>query len=317
MARVLRCEAPDGIAVAVKVLHPRYAGDPQTLERFHREARVLAQLDEPHIVRVLGTGESAQGLPFIAMELLSGSDLRTYIAGLGHRPSASYMLSVARQIALALREAHARGIVHRDIKPSNVILLGDPAVPVVKLVDFGVAIEPDAAKRLTGPETLLGTVEYASPEQFATPDRVDARTDLWSIGVLLYRCLAGRLPFHAASPAGVPVAIAHTEPEPLRQHNQDVPASVETLVERLLVKSPAHRLGSADALIRAIDACELLSEPTPEPASAAAPTASALAAQPLESPTMVSLAKRRPTWLIVVVPAVMVAMALLWSLFSR
>jgi serine/threonine-protein kinase len=314
MARVLRCQAPDGTAVAVKVLHPRYAGDAPTLERFHREARVLAQLEEPHIVRVLGTGVTAQGLPFIAMELLDGTDLRSHIASLPGPPGVSFVLSVVRQVAQALQQAHARGIVHRDIKPSNVILVGDPRAPVVKLVDFGVAIEPDAAKRLTGPETLLGTVEYASPEQFATPDRVDARTDLWSIGVLMYRCLSGRLPFNASSPAGVPVAIAHSEPTPLREHNPALPASVVTLVERLLVKAPGQRLASAEELIKAIDDCEVLGTPAAAPVSAGR---IAPAPEPLESPTVMAMAKPRRTWPIVVVPMVIVGLAALWSMLSR
>jgi serine/threonine protein kinase len=187
--------------VALKVLHPHLLTAPDFVEKFAREAQLLAQLKHPNIVEVYDANrDAATGLYFIAIEFLPGTDLETLIAQQG-KLAVEVVVAVAQQVASALEYAHARNLIHRDIKPSNLMLLPDGTV---KVLDFGIAAIIAAGQKA---QTRIGTVEYMAPEHFA--GNADARSDIYSLGATLYHCLTGQLP---------PV-IAVQPPTPPRQLN--------------------------------------------------------------------------------------------------
>ena len=189
-----------GRTVALKVLKPALDGDPTAPERFRLEARTVSALDHPNICTVHEIGETDDGRLFIAMPLYDGETLAPRIAR--GALSAGEALPIAIQVARALANVHARGIIHRDIKPSNVLVTGDGAV---KLLDFGIA--KLAGVSLTGAAALPGTMSYMSPEHLAGKE-VDQRTDIWSLGVVLYEMLAGRHPFRREAMARAEVVRA-------------------------------------------------------------------------------------------------------------
>ena len=245
-----------GREVAVKLLPDSLARDPQALERFHREARAASALSHPGICTIHDIAEDA-GRPFIVMELLEGHTLRELLRG---QPlPAERLLDLALQMADALEAAHAKGIVHRDLKPGNVFVTRRGAA---KLLDFGLAkvgvagvagqSEAPAStalteERLTSPGTALGTVAYMSPEQ-ALGQAVDARSDLFSLGVVLYELLTGRLPFGATSAASYLYAVVHEPPVPAKSCRGDLPVGLEAVLERLLAKDRRVRHASAAEL---------------------------------------------------------------------
>jgi TolB-like protein len=222
---------------ALKLL-PRYLSlDAAARRRFEEEARAASALDHPHIATVYDIGDAPDGRVFIAMAYYEGETLREEIER-GPLPIPR-ALSLATQIADALAAAHHRGIVHRDVKPGNVIVTPDG---VAKLVDFGVAKVSGSA--LTQPGGTPGTVAYMSPEQ-TRGDAVDARTDLWALGVVLYEMLTGERPFEGDQNDTVIFAIRHDEPEPLERVRPEVPAGLGRVVHRCLAKDPADRYADA------------------------------------------------------------------------
>jgi serine/threonine-protein kinase len=232
-------DARGDVTVALKVLKPGLDGDATAPERFRLEARTVSALDHPNICTVHEIGETGDGRLFIAMPLYEGETLNVRIAR-GAIP-ASEAVPIAIQVARALANVHARGIIHRDIKPSNVMITGDG---VVKLLDFGIA--KLAGISLTGAAAPPGTMSYMSPEQLAGRP-VDHRTDLWSLGVVLYEMLAGRHPFRGAGDgkASIVSAIRRGEPATLGG-----PEALERIVGRALAKSVRGRYASAEALER-------------------------------------------------------------------
>jgi tetratricopeptide (TPR) repeat protein len=231
--------------VALKLLPPHLSGDPASRERFLIEARAAAALDHPNICTIHEVGEIEDGRLFLAMACYEGKTLKERLAR-GPLPvgeAAAYTVQLAR----ALAAAHARGIVHRDVKPGNALVLPDGTV---KLLDFGLARVADAT--LTVPGLTPGTVAYMSPEQ-ARGDRLDHRTDLFSLGVVLYEMLAGVRPFRGGDRRAVLAAVEHEHPEALPCLRPEVPRSLAQVVARLLEKDPVARYDHADELLRDLD----------------------------------------------------------------
>jgi serine/threonine protein kinase/Tol biopolymer transport system component len=228
-----------GRTAALKFLPAELTRDPGAKERFVQEARAASSLDHPNLCTILELGEGPDGRLYLAMPCYDGETLRRRIE---HGPLAvAEAVDVAEQIARGLSKAHRNGIVHRDIKPANVIVTADG---VVKILDFGLAkLAGSAALSRTG--SSAGTPAYMSPEQ-ARGDDVDPRTDLWSLGVVLYEMLAGRRPFRGEREQAVIFSILNESPEPLSTVRPEVPPELARLVDRLLAKDPAERYASID-----------------------------------------------------------------------
>jgi eukaryotic-like serine/threonine-protein kinase len=232
--------------VAAKVLRTEYTGDPSFLARFRNEARHTAALTHPNIASVYDYGETEQDgqkLAFLVMELVDGQPLVTILHDEGRLP-VDWTLHVLTQSADGLSAAHRAGVVHRDIKPGNLLVRPDG---VVKLTDFGIAQARDAAP-LTRTGMVVGTAQYLSPEQ-AQGMEVNAASDVYSLGVVAYECLAGARPFDGASQVAIALAHINRPPPPLPA---DVPPAVRLLVERALAKDPADRFPDGGAFAEAI-----------------------------------------------------------------
>ena len=227
--------------VAVKILRDEMAEDAELKNRFQAEAHAVAMLSQPNIVAVYDVGHSGD-TEYIVMELIEGVTLKQRLAERGVF-SAQEALSYATQIAKALQHAHAHGIVHRDIKPQNIMVLRDGSV---KVADFGIACLANSANTLT--QEALGSVHYMSPEQ-ARGDRTDARSDIYSAGVVLYEMLTGRLPFEGDN--AVSVAIQHLSSVPLspREINPDVPEALELICMKAMASDLEKRYASADEML--------------------------------------------------------------------
>jgi serine/threonine protein kinase/Tol biopolymer transport system component len=225
--------------VALKFLPPELTRDPQAKERFEQEARAASSLDHQNLCTILELGETPDGRLYLAMPCYDGETLRRRIER-GPLP-VTEAADIALQIARGLSKAHRGGIVHRDIKPANVIVTTDG---VVKILDFGLAkLAGAAAVSQTG--SSAGTPAYMSPEQ-ARGDEVDPRTDLWSLGVVLYEMLAGRRPFRGEREQAVVYSILNERPQPLRELRPEVPPELARLAERLMAKDPADRYATVD-----------------------------------------------------------------------
>ena len=235
--------------VALKVLDPRFASDPQYVERFRREARGIAKLSHPNIVTIIDRGQ-VDGCEFIVFELVRGVNVKRLLHERGPLP-VGQALAIAHQAARGLAAAHGAGIVHRDVKPQNVLVDGDG---VAKVTDFGVArsVGPDEALTLTG--TILGTGDYLSPEQ-AVGQPVDERSDQYSLGVLLFEVLTGEVPYAADSMLAVAVRHVNDPVPSVRERRPDLSPRLEELVRRTMAKRPEDRFPSMDALIAALEAC--------------------------------------------------------------
>jgi beta-lactam-binding protein with PASTA domain len=241
MADVFLAEDEElGRRIAIKILNERHASDEQFVERFRREAKNAAGLSHPNIVQIYDRGE-AEGTYYIAMEYLEGSTLKEAAA---HRPiPVDEAIGYARQILSALRFAHRKGIVHRDIKPHNALIDDDGRV---KVTDFGIA-RAGAASQMTEAGSIIGTAQYLSPEQ-ARGGVIDHRSDLYSVGVVLYELLTGTVPFTGDTP--VEIAMKHLShvPEPPSAKRPDLPKSLDQVVLRALAKDPEERYGSAEEM---------------------------------------------------------------------
>ena len=229
--------------VAVKVLFPELARDEAFVERFRREARAAASLNHHNIVSVYDFGQD-DGSWFIVMEYVEGRNLRDIIRSEGPMDPAR-VADLGAEVAAALGAAHAQGIIHRDVKPANVLIAADTGT--VKVADFGIARAANARQGLTMPGTVLGTATYLSPEQ-AQGQAVDFRTDVYSLGMVIYEMLAGRPPFTGDSPVAVAYQqLSQTAPPP-STHNDRVPPAMDAIVMEAMSKDPGDRQASADEI---------------------------------------------------------------------
>jgi eukaryotic-like serine/threonine-protein kinase len=241
MATVYLAEDQElGRGVAIKILNERHANDEQFVERFRREAKNAAGLSHPNIVSIFDRGE-AEGTYYIAMEHLKGRNLKELLGARGPAP-VHIAVDVARQVLAALGHAHKNGIVHRDIKPHNVMIDDDRRV---KVTDFGIARA--GASQMTEAGSIVGTAQYLSPEQ-ARGAMVDQRSDLYSVGVVLYELLTGEVPFTGDSPVEIAMKHLSDTPPPPSELNQEVPEELDKIVMRALAKDPARRYQSAEQM---------------------------------------------------------------------
>jgi eukaryotic-like serine/threonine-protein kinase len=229
-----------GRRVAIKILNGRHANDHQFIERFRREAKNAAALNHPNIVSIYDRGE-AEDTYYIAMEYLDGRTLKELIVGRGAAP-VNVAIEYARQILSALRFAHRHGIVHRDIKPHNVLVDSEGRV---KVTDFGIARAGTSQMTETG--SIVGTAQYLSPEQ-AKGGEVDPRSDLYSLGIVLYELLTGKTPFDGETPVEIAMKHLSTQPKPPSKLRPDIPRELDMVVLRALAKNPSERYQSADEM---------------------------------------------------------------------
>src|SRR5436190_17470680 len=240
-------------SVAIKILPPKLSENPQRLQRFIQEARAASALNHPHIITIheIGVADTTR---FIATEFIDGDTLRSHIVEGMRLPE---ILDISIQVAGALAAAHAAGIVHRDIKPENIMVRRDG---YIKVLDFGLAkltepqgsdTDPEAPTRAmvnTGAGTIMGTANYMSPEQ-AKGTHVDARTDVWSLGAVLYEMIAGRVPFPGETPTETISLILQKEAAPLIRFAPDVPAELDRIITKTLTRDQEERYQTAKDLL--------------------------------------------------------------------
>lgn len=245
-----------GKRVALKFLTRDAARDVGAAERFQREALAAGLAESAHIVQIFDSGISSEGLPFLVMELLSGEDLRACLRRERRLPAARAVHIVA-QVLRALSRAHAAGIVHRDLKPDNVFLCArDDDTVFVKLVDFGISklAASSTLDTLTRRGTVLGTAHYMSPEQAQAFEDIDGRTDLFSVGAILYECLAGRPPQTGTTYEAVLIALCTKDAEDIRVHASEVSAALRDVIHKALARERAERFTTAAEFLTALQA---------------------------------------------------------------
>jgi serine/threonine protein kinase len=296
-----------GKRVALKFLDHEAAKNREACQRFQREAEAAGMAESAHIVQIFDSGGTEAGLPFLVMELLTGEDLRARLRREG-RLSVSAALRITSQVLRALLRAHAAGIVHRDLKPDNVFLCArDDDPSFVKIVDFGISKVARArvADTLTRRGTVLGTAFYMSPEQAQSFADIDGRTDLFSVGAILFEMLAGRPPHVAPTYEAVLIAICTHDAADVRTLAPDVPESVAALVARALARERDLRFQSAEEFLTAVGRAEsgVLPEAAPRALLAAART-------PLESATTRPFERKRYGTLVAGIMATLLGFAL-------
>jgi serine/threonine protein kinase/thioredoxin-like negative regulator of GroEL len=289
--------------VAIKVMHPVFMEDPNFLARFQREARIVAKLDHPHIVPIYDFAEH-NGHPYLVMRFVEGETLKARLQR--GSPEPQEVMRIAQAVGGALTYAHGQGVLHRDIKPSNVLLTPDGGV---YLTDFGLARMAEAGESTLSRDMMVGTPQYISPEQAKGLTNLDARTDIYSFGVVLYEMLVGRAPFTADTP----YAIVHDHiftPLPLpRELNPNLPEPLERVLLRALAKEPDDRFQSVDGLIGALE-ITLKPTPPPPPETIVAPPPEVVVTPPPAPPASEVAekpkAKRRWPWIVAAVAAIAV-----------
>jgi eukaryotic-like serine/threonine-protein kinase len=258
--------------VAIKVLHAALSADDKIVARFTREAKAASRISHPHALTVTDFGEAENGVVFLVMEYLDGRTLKQAVREGGPMPLAR-VVQIVRQVGGALQAAHEQGVVHRDLKSDNIMLVETGGGDWAKVLDFGIAKITDslgaADPGLTAPNIIIGTPQYMSPEQCGQSAEIDARSDIYSFGVILYEMLAGRVPFTGETPTAIMMKHVQEPAPSILEARRDLPAEVGRVVARALAKSPDERFQTAaefaQAFVRAAEA-------EPPAASAAAPT---------------------------------------------
>ncbi|HRI55370.1 MAG TPA: serine/threonine-protein kinase, partial [Pseudomonadota bacterium] len=238
-----------GKRVAIKVLHKEHAKNQQISNRFINEARAINVVEHPGIVTVSSFGQLPDGTAYIVMELLKGETLNARMKAQGGRMQMLDALRLARQIASALAAAHEKGIIHRDLKPDNIMLVADSAMPGgerTKLLDFGIAklkqeYQGSGDQVMTRAGVMMGTPLYMAPEQCRNASDVDDKADVYSLGVMLYRMLAGKPPFAAPGTGELMAMHIYMQPPPLQAANPALPEPLVALVHRMLAKNRVER----------------------------------------------------------------------------
>jgi serine/threonine protein kinase len=289
--------------VAIKVLRPSLAADEKIVARFSREARAASRISHPNAISVTDIGEDENGTVFLVMEFLSGKTLKQVIRDEGPLPLPR-IVDITRQVGDALAAAHAQGVVHRDLKSDNIMLLDTSSVgDHAKVLDFGIAKinEPDGEfdGGLTAPNLVIGTPQYMSPEQCSQDAEIDHRSDIYSLGVILYEMLVGHVPFSGDS--ATIVMMKHLqEPVPsVLEERNDVPPPIGRVVARAMAKVPGNRYQNVGELIEdlTIAAGMIVPVPVPPPAQVSAtsgPSASASASDDQDEVTVVRPREQHP-----------------------
>jgi eukaryotic-like serine/threonine-protein kinase len=242
-----------GRRFAVKLIHPKLVRSANLLRRFSCEALAAGRLESDHVVAVTDCGHTGDGSPFYVMELLKGADLRQLLRRAGPLPLQK-VLGIVLDVCRGLSAAHANGLVHRDLKPENIfVVTRDDGSQSAKILDFGVVQLRDESSS-SRPGTLIGTVKYMSPEQVLAEGSVDARADIYALGVIVYECLSGQVPFVGGSTEEVLFRILNGAIKPLRDSTGELPDGFEESVMRALARSPGDRYSTiadfAQSLLR-------------------------------------------------------------------
>src|SRR6266403_273075 len=242
--------------VAIKVLHPSLALDDDVVARFSREAKAASRISHPHAVSVTDFGEAENGVVFLVMEYLDGRTLKEIIRSAGPMPLVR-VVEIVRQVSGALDAAHAQGVIHRDLKSENIMLSQTNGGDWAKVLDFGIAKiqQPEGARDndITAANLVIGTPQYMSPEQCSQSGPIDARSDVYSLGVILYEMLAGRVPFTGESPTVIMMQQVQDEPPSVLEARPDLPASVDELIKKALAKRPSDRFRTAGELSESLN----------------------------------------------------------------
>ncbi len=251
--------------VAVKVLRPSLAADEKIVARFSREARAASRISHPHAISVTDFGEDENGIVFLVMEYLEGETLKDIIRREGPLPLPR-VVEIIKQVGEALNAAHQQGVVHRDLKSDNIMLLQAVGTDYAKVLDFGIAKikerEGDYDPGLTAPDLVIGTPQYMSPEQCSQAPGIDARSDIYSLGVIIYEMFVGHVPFTGASPTEIMMKHLQQPAPSVLKERSDLPAAVGRVVERALEKQPQSRYPSANDLVEDLIVAAGM-EPTP------------------------------------------------------
>ena len=256
--------------VAIKVLRPSLAADEKIVARFSREARAASRISHPNALSVTDFGEDDNGIVFLVMEFLSGRTLKQVIRDEGPLPL-TRVVEIIRQVGDALNAAHAQGVVHRDLKSDNIMLIDTMAGDHAKVLDFGIAKinEPDGNRdtgSLTAPNLVIGTPQYMSPEQCSQDSEIDARTDIYSLGVILYEMLVGHVPFTADSPTMVMMKHLQEPVPSVLEERSDLPASIGRVIARAMAKLPGNRYQTIAELIEDLTIASGTAQFAPVPA---------------------------------------------------
>ena len=237
--------------VAIKMLLPLVLADPEFVARFEREARAIATLESPHVAKILDVDTSPEGLPYMVIEYLDGHDLAEELTTRGRFPVAE-AAALVLEACVPIAEAHALGVVHRDLKPSNLFLATKGAQRRLVLIDFGVSkVLADSATKMTSSFQGLGTPHYMSPEQIRCPSNVDQRSDVWSLGIILYELLTGTTPFNGAATSVIAAIVADPLPLP-RTFRPDIPESLQSVVMHALEKDVDKRFQDIASMAAAL-----------------------------------------------------------------
>jgi serine/threonine-protein kinase len=256
--------------VAIKVLRPSLAADEKIVARFSREARAASRISHPNALSVTDFGEDENGIVFLVMEFLSGRTLKQLIRDEGPLPLPR-TVEILRQVGDALNAAHAQGVVHRDLKSDNIMLIDTMAGDHAKVLDFGIAKinEPEGKRdtELTAPNLVIGTPQYMSPEQCSQESEIDARSDIYSLGVILYEMLVGHVPFSADSPTMVMMKHLQEPVPSVLEERSDLPASIGRVIARAMAKLPANRYQTIAELIEDLTIASGIAQfaPVPQP----------------------------------------------------